>query len=164
MNWGPALWCLVYFLPGNITTLKAFQTATACDYSPRSNVLAVSVSWLASVLWQLGAIRGNDSLFVLTLRSNYLFSQERFWGKNDPPSPITTALARSTLMMAVFVVFVLAGTTRARQSTWSPKTTPRSAVSSAPWGPTRSLFPSFRDTKPPPDWYRSVGHLVPCCT
>lgn len=56
-----------------------------CDYSPRSNVLAVSVSWLASVLWQLGAIREKDRLFVLTLRSNYLFSWERFWGRNGSP-------------------------------------------------------------------------------
>lgn len=48
-----------------------------------------------------------------------------------------------TLMMTVFVVFVLTGTTRARPSTWSPRTTQRSAVSSAQWGPMRWLSLTF---------------------
>lgn len=85
------MWCLVYSLPENIPTLKASQRAAVCDYSPRSNVLAVSVSWLASVLWQLGAIRGNDRLIVLTLRSNYLFSWEWFWWMNGSPRQLLCA-------------------------------------------------------------------------
>lgn len=59
-----------------------------------------------------------------------------------------------------FVVFVLTGTTRARPSTWSPRTTQRSAVSSAQWAPTRWLFASFWNTDPLQHsrLYGALGH------
>lgn len=92
----PALRCLVYSLPENISTLKAFQRAAVCDYSPPSNVLPVSVSWLASVLWQWGTI--TDSLFWLS--GPIIYSAENgSGGSTAAPS------ALFALMMTVFVVF-----------------------------------------------------------